>query len=563
MKDIEIMPSASAAPKTESADAAPIEPVPAKPAPTESASAESAFTESVYAESEQAESAARAESVSTESDLVKAARMGTIRTDEKPKPTTNGPSLLRRAIPDGVLLVLAALIFFWDEIWLGRYCGYIAVSAMIVSLPYILLSLAFGLLFGAGALPLIRARLKKNKRLQARRCMTSAFFMALTSGLVLSAVCSAFIRPLSRLAGADEAILPYAEDFGRLVYLFLFLFELNVVSFFLIRAEGSIRTACAGRITSFLIHLVGTPFLLKTGDLGVWSASLALLAGEIVSALIYVYHMLGPSDLMSFRGAARKRTRGYNFRIMLHGMRSFLLCLALSASLIVMNRIVLYYGAGGSENGAVIPMTAFGVITSLMLVPYALCLCISRAASARIRGIKALYDEPASKESRRAGRRIYVLTTLFLTILLALISLWLYQLPLSVVQLFDCVDPGFNETLGRFLQFGPIALAAAGFSTGIAAYLNAEEHGAYTALLILCRIVLPIPAFLILQYLYGTALLPLTFAAADVITAVLAIIFLIIVYPFGGNSPDSAESPADTYPPEVSEKKKRMEAHKP
>lgn len=491
----------------------------------------------------------------SESDLAKATRMGVIRTEEKPTHGMNGPSLLARALPDGALFVLSALIFFCDEIWLGRYCGYIAVSAMIISLPYIILSLAFGLLFGAGALPLIRARLKKNKRLQARRCMTSAFFMALTTGLILSAVCSAFIRPLDRLAGADEAILPYAEDFGRLIYLFLFLFELNVVSFFLIRAEGSIRTACAGRIASFLIHLVGTPFLLRTADLGVWSASLALLAGEIVSALIYVYHMLGPSDLMSFRGAARKRTRGYNFRIILHGMRSFLLCLALSASLIVMNRIVLHYGAEGSGNGAVISMTAFGAVTSLLLVPYALCMCISRAASARIHGIKALYNETSSKESRRAGRRIYVLTTLFLMILLTLISLWLYQLPLSVVQLFDCVDPGFNEALGRFLQFGPIALAAMGLSTGMAAYLNAEEHGAYTALLILCRIALPIPAFLILHYFYGTDWLPLTFAATDVITVVLAIIFLIIVYPFGGNRPEPAESPTDPYPAEDAEKK--------
>lgn len=471
----------------------------------------------------------------------KGIRTETLPVVDPPKRTTNGPILLQRAIPDGTLFVLSALIFLWDEIWLGRYCGYVAISAMMVSLPYIIVSLAFGLLFGTGALPLIRVRLRKDRRLQARRCMSSAFFMALTAGLILSAVCSVFIRPLGRLAGADAAILPYAEDFGRLIYLFLFLFEINVVSFFLIRAEGSMRTACAGRIASFLIHLGGTPFLLRTADLGVWSASLALLAGEVVSALIYIYHMLGPSDLMSFRGAARKRTRGYNLRIILHGMRPFLLCLALTVSLIVMNRLVLLYT--GSEDGSrsVISMTVFGIVTCLLMVPYALCLCVSRAAGARIRGLNALYGQMVSKESHRAVCRIYGLTILFLVILLALITVWLYQLPLSIVQLFDCVDPGFNEMLNRFVHYSPLGLAASGISAGIAAYLNVEERGALTALLLLCRIVLPIPAFLILQYFYGASLLPFVFTAADALTALLSILFLIIVYPFGGSHPDSSE----------------------
>ena len=71
-----------------------------------------------------------------------------------------------------------------------------------------------GFTFGMGSGSLISSKLGERKEEDAQRIGSSAFYIAIILGLVITILSLIFINPLLRLLGASSNVLPYAKDYA-------------------------------------------------------------------------------------------------------------------------------------------------------------------------------------------------------------------------------------------------------------------------------------------------------------------------------------------------------------
>lgn len=194
----------------------------------------------------------------------------------------NLSSLLRFTLPTITMLIFIATYTIVDGIFVSRYVGTDALSAINIVFPLIHIMIGVGIMLGAGGSAVIGRKLGEGNIDDARRSFTLITIFTTVVGILLSGICLVFITPLSRFLGANDVLLPYCQDYGIVIMFFYsvsvvqILFQtlfvtagkphlglwLNVCSglaniffdyLFIVVLDMGIRGAAWGTVTSFLI----------------------------------------------------------------------------------------------------------------------------------------------------------------------------------------------------------------------------------------------------------------------------------------------------------------------
>ena len=107
------------------------------------------------------------------------------------------PSLIRFTLPTIIMLVFVATYTIVDGIFVSRYVGTTALSAMNIVFPLINILLGLGIMLGTGGSAIIGRKLGEGKTEAARSAFTLITAFAIGTGLIISLLCLVFIRPLA------------------------------------------------------------------------------------------------------------------------------------------------------------------------------------------------------------------------------------------------------------------------------------------------------------------------------------------------------------------------------
>ncbi|MDO4530670.1 MAG: MATE family efflux transporter [Bacillota bacterium] len=129
-------------------------------------------------------------------------------------------SLIRFTLPTIIMLVFVATYTIVDGIFVSRYVGTTALSAMNIVFPLINILLGLGIMLGTGGSAIIGRKLGEGRTEAARSAFTLITAFAIGTGLIISLLCLVFIRPLSLFLGADETLLPYCMEYGSIMMTF-------------------------------------------------------------------------------------------------------------------------------------------------------------------------------------------------------------------------------------------------------------------------------------------------------------------------------------------------------
>ncbi|MBR3992526.1 MAG: MATE family efflux transporter, partial [Anaerotignum sp.] len=129
-------------------------------------------------------------------------------------------SLIKFTLPTIIMLVFVATYTIVDGIFVSRYVGTTALSAMNIVFPLINILIGLGVMLGTGGSAIIGRRLGEGKEDEARSAFTLITTFAIVTGLIISILCLIFIRPLSLFLGADENLLPYCVKYGSVMMAF-------------------------------------------------------------------------------------------------------------------------------------------------------------------------------------------------------------------------------------------------------------------------------------------------------------------------------------------------------
>ena len=215
----------------------------------------------------------------------------------------------RFSLPPIVMMVFTSIYGVVDGLFVSNFVGKVPFAAINLVMPFIMILGGFGFMIGTGGSALVAKTIGEGDREKANRYFSMMIQLTLAAGIVLSVIGVLFIRPISYLLGATDAMIEDCVVYGRVVLLFNTAFMLqNVFQTFLAAAEkpklGLAATVAAGVTNMALDALFVAGF-----RWGVGGAALATGISQCIGGVLPLLYFLRPNSSLLRLTKARPEGR--------------------------------------------------------------------------------------------------------------------------------------------------------------------------------------------------------------------------------------------------------------
>lgn len=177
-------------------------------------------------------------------------------------------AIIKLALPATLALLAKAVYNIVDTAYIGMLDSDIALTAVGVTVPLLLIMVSIENIFAAGAAVLAGRHLGAKDEEGASRTVTTIIGLSIVIGVVLCVGGIAFIEPLMRVFGASDASLPLAKDYAFWMFVAalanLPAQSMNCAA----RAESSVKLSSIAVITGALLNVVLDPVFMFDWGLG-------------------------------------------------------------------------------------------------------------------------------------------------------------------------------------------------------------------------------------------------------------------------------------------------------
>lgn len=204
--------------------------------------------------------------------------------------------LLRFTLPSIVMMVFTSIYGVVDGLFVSNFVGKGPFTAVNLVMPVVMIFGGLGFMFGTGGSALVAKTLGQGRKDQANRYFTMIVIATVGTGIVISALGAAFMRPICHWLRADAEIIDDCVLYGRILMGFNTAYMLqNVFQSFLITAEkpklGLLATIAAG-VTNMVLDAL---FIAGFGW-GVAGAAVATGLSQCVGGLFPLLYFLRPNN---------------------------------------------------------------------------------------------------------------------------------------------------------------------------------------------------------------------------------------------------------------------------
>lgn len=253
-----------------------------------------------------------------------------------------------------------------DQIFIGQSVGVLGNAATNVAYPLVTITTSFTLMLGIGAAANFSLCRGRSEHDMMKKYTGSALFCLSILGVILTIITLCFTEPLLLFFGATESNLQYSLDYVSILALGFPFFMFGAGSSHLIRADGSPKYASKCIMTGAILNCFLDPLYIFVFDWGIKGAALATITGQFVSFVMALNYFRNfktfkiTRDIIKVEAPIFKQTAAL-------GLAPFFNQLAMTVTQIVMNNVLVYYGAM-SIYGSDIPLACVGIITKVNVI---------------------------------------------------------------------------------------------------------------------------------------------------------------------------------------------------
>lgn len=422
-------------------------------------------------------------------------------------------AIVKLAIPATLALLAKAVYNLVDTAYIGMLNSDIALTAVGVTVPLLLIMVSLENIFAAGAAVLAGRQLGSGDKEAASRTVTTIIGLSVLIGILLCVGGIVFIEPLMRAFGASDTSLSLAKDYAFWMFIAalanLPAQSMNCAA----RAESSVKISSIAVITGAALNVILDPvFMFDWGlGMGVEGASLATTISQFVTFGILIWFYASGRSIIKIKVKSFRPSWKLIKTVTVIGIPTAIIQICLS----VASSLTNIAAASLPQSDEII--AAFGVVQRLVLIG-------SYVIMGFMQGYQpvAAYAFGANKEERfHQSVRFALKGSLLLTIVVAGIYI-LFAKPL--ILLFNS-NPDIVE-YGKWLLISQIALFPA-FGLCYMMTITYQTIGAsgYGLFLSLIRQGLfYIPFIIVLPKLFGVTGIYFTQPASDVLTILLCLL---------------------------------------
>nr|WP_297305030.1 MATE family efflux transporter [uncultured Lachnoclostridium sp.] len=280
------------------------------------------------------------------------------------------PLLIRLTIPITIAQLVNALYSIVDRMYIGHMpgVGTMALGGIGITFPIIMITAAFSCIPGMGGAPLASIAMGSGDMEKGRRYLSNAFVLLVGIGILLMAVCTAFLTPMLKAFGADSSTLPYARDYLRIYMMGTVFVELSMGLNPFINAQGFTGIGTFTIVIGAFLNIILDPIFIYVLDMGIGGAAIATVLSQLVSALWVLYFLCSKRATLRLTFRDMKLT-GHIVRPMCAlGLSPFTFRVNESIVVIVLNWLLIRYG-GDQSNLHIASMALLTSISQVFFMP--------------------------------------------------------------------------------------------------------------------------------------------------------------------------------------------------
>jgi len=417
-------------------------------------------------------------------------------------------ALLAMGIPTMIGMLVNAFYNLVDA-WFVGGLGEREMGAISVVYPLGQVVVGLGLLFGNGAASYISRLLGRGDQEGADQVASTALYSSVSAGAVIILISMIFLKPVLKLLGATESILPYAAAYAG-IYIVSCIFNVfNVTMNNIVTSEGAAKTTMCALLVGAVLNIALDPLFIYALDLGVAGAAIATAISQAVSTCVYLAYILRKKSVFHFRIQDCTYTKEILSEILKIGVPTLIFQILTSLSISLINN-----AAGGYGDSAIAGM---GVVTRLM----SLC---SLSVFGFIKGFQPIagYSYGAGKIDRL--REAIKTAVLWSTVFCVIFGLLLALFPVAVVSQFTKGDAEMIRIGAASLRANGITIMLFGFYTVYSSLFLALGKGKEGFILGACRQgICFIPVILLLPGIWGLNGILYAQPVADVFSIIITV----------------------------------------
>ncbi len=284
-----------------------------------------------------------------------------------------GGLLWKFSLPAIVGMLVNALYNIIDRIFVGQGVGAIAIAAITVAFPIMLIMMGISILIGVGATALLSIRMGEQKLEEAEKVAGNGAVMLILLPLILTIAYLLFSEKILLLFGASTEVLPYARDFTHIIMLGSAFGSISMGMNNFIRAEGNPKIAMLTQlIGAFINTALNYIFIFKLG-LGIKGSALATVSGQFISALWVLYYYASGRSIIKIRLKNLKPQKAILLGIMSIGFAPFAMQITGSIQNLILNKTLMAYGGD-------LALSAVGIMISIATLIFMPIFGISQGA---------------------------------------------------------------------------------------------------------------------------------------------------------------------------------------
>ena len=208
-------------------------------------------------------------------------------------------SLGRFVAPSIFTFVFIAVYQMVDGLFIERFVGDLAISAINLYYPIISLFIAVGIMIGSGGNALIVRKVGEGRRKEAGETFSRVISFTLLCGVLFTLVCLVFAEPIMRLCGATDGNIGYLRPYYMTLSTFSIAILLQSELGILIIGEGKTVVAAVVIMVGGVLNCVLDYIFMHKLNMGIKGAAIATVIGYC-STIAYAVWFYGIARKSSY-----------------------------------------------------------------------------------------------------------------------------------------------------------------------------------------------------------------------------------------------------------------------
>lgn len=375
-------------------------------------------------------------------------------------------------IPSVVSMLVFNLYTMVDGIYVARFVGEHALSAVNISMPYVNFIFAFSILFSVGTSTVVAIFRGENNMKSANETFTRNTIFLTVCALIITLLALVFQNELALFLGASEVTLPYVHDYLGVLIWFTFFFIVSYSMEVLVKTDGFPKLATAAVSVGAVTNIVMDYVLVVHVGMGIRGAAIATGLSQVLTFTVFTIHFLGKRGTIHW--CKTKMDLSVYKRIIPIGTADFITELSAGTIIFLFNHAILKHIG---DNGVV----TYTVITYI----YNIVMMTFTGISQGMQPLVSFYRGRREENTCRLFLR-YALYSTFAMSMLAL-AICLFMTPALVSIFIDASRAElFTYTVHAFRIYS-LCYLVIGYNIVCSGYFAAVEKSGYSFAISLLR----------------------------------------------------------------------------